>query len=936
MQVSTRIQLKDSVVDRPRDAATKILVNSVAMRFINSVIVMSFILHPVVVRILVVGFECEELDVLRHRHDLGVECKSTTHMQWLCLSTVGLVVYGIGVPVALFIALFRVRKRLFHAEVRKRFGFLYNGFELRYYYFESVYMFRKVMILLFFTAPTMYVRMVLMLFTSFGFILLHVYSGPFDNRSYLCLDRLEALNLLALTVTVSARLIFDIRQELSGEFFEDFVNHWTMDIVLVSPYTCALGPSRHLEKMSCGALPLCAMDSSSSYSSDDELFVDKRSDAPERELMPKDPAGVRFSWRTFAAYVGPGWLMSLAYLDPGNLESDLQSGAYTGHSLLWVLLLCTVAGLILQVLAARLAVVTGCDLAQTCRMEYPRQLSRLLWIMTELAIIGADIQEVVGTGIALRVLFGWPLWVGSLATGVDTFTFLLIHQLGKRFLEIFILILISLLLFCYLANLFLIPPSAEQLLHGFNFHCEDYAALQLVGSVGAMIMPHNLYLHSGICKQRTANREDMEHVRQAIKYTAVDSSIALVITFLINAALMSTFATGFFNRDCALAENGPLACLPSTGSHSCLGSDCGCMTGAGSAGFCGEIGLAEAGNSLHRLFGDHGEMGRSMFALGLLAAGQASTMTGTIAGQYVMEGFLDWRIPFWLRTLLTRLISLGPAVAVAVLTSSSPNLNNRVNQWINVLQSVQLPFALVPVLHFNSDKALMGEFVLKGHFQVFCWLLAMLLISVNVYLLAQNMKGGSLLLQALTMLFCAMYGSLILFTMAGPLLAHAAFIWFALWSLFRNTVLKHLLLKADIWPEKMSRLQKCLLGLEIHKQKAAFDEDERGLWIDTSSLSKQERHYMFVAMCDTLHRYMNSSKRVHPGDVTAAIQEALIRCRRARRKRAVRLEQLDREFREQRQHGRRGCLSRLIRWQRVMNISLYGDRHTELQEQEPG
>ncbi|CAE7896222.1 nramp1 [Symbiodinium microadriaticum] len=802
----------DSVGDRPRDAATKILVNSVAMRFINSVIVMSFILHPVVVRILVVGFECEELDVLRHRHDLGVECKSTTHMQWLCLSTVGLVVYGIGVPVALFIALFRVRKRLFHAEVRKRFGFLYNGFELRYYYFESVYMFRKVMILLFFTAPTMYVRMVLMLFTSFGFILLHVYSGPFDNRSYLCLDRLEALNLLALTVTVSARLIFDIRQELSGEFFEDFVNHWTMDILLVPAAWCSLvwrvrvdkqnldqvslslcaglAPSGHLEKMSCGALPLCAIDSSSScssYSSDDELFVNKLSDAPEPELMPKDPARVRFSWRTFAAYVGPGWLMSLAYLDPGNLESDLQSGAYTGHSLLWVLLLCTVAGLILQVLAARLAVVTGRDLAQTCRLEYPRQLSRLLWIMTELAIIGADIQEVVGTGIALRVLFGWPLWaawkqectkweqliiaeVGSLATGVDTFTFLLIHQLGKRFLELFILILISLLLTCYLVNLFLMPPSAEQFLRGFNFHCEDYAGLQLVGSVGAMIMPHNLYLHSGICKQRTANRKDVEHVRQANKYTAVDSSIALVITFLINAALMSTFATGFFSRECALAENGPLACLPSRGSSGCLGGDCSsCTTGAGSAGYCGEIGLAEAGDSLRRLFGGRGEMGRSMFALGLLAAGQASTMTGTIAGQCVMEGFLDWRIPLWLRTLVTRLISLGPAVAVAVLTSSSPNLNNRVNQWINVLQSVQLPFALVPVLHFNSDKALMGEFVLKKHFQVFCWLLAMLVISVNVYLVAQNMQGGSLLLQALTMLFFAIYGSLILFTMSADL-----------------------------------------------------------------------------------------------------------------------------------------------------------------------
>ncbi|CAE7548921.1 nramp1 [Symbiodinium natans] len=877
--------MRDSVGgDRLRDGATKV-VNSVATRFVNSVIVMSFILHPVVVRILVVGFECEELDVLRHRHDLGVECKSDSHMQWLGLSTVGLVVYGIGVPVALFIALFRVRKRLFRAEVRKRFGFLYNGFELRYYYFESVYMFRKVMILLFFTAPTMYVRMVLMLFTSFGFILLHVYSGPFDNRSYVCLDRLEALNLLALTATVSARLIFDIRQELSGEFFEEFVHHWTMDILLV---------------------------------------------------------------RTFAAYVGPGWLMSLAYLDPGNLESDLQSGAFTGHSLLWVLLLCTVAGLILQILAARLAVVTGRDLAQTCRLGYPLPLSRLLWVMTELAIIGADIQEVVGTGIALQVLFGWPLWVGSLATGVDTFTFLLIHYLGKRFLEVFILVLISLLLVCYLVNFFFMPPSPAEFFHGFLFKCSDYAVLQLVGTVGAVIMPHNLYLHSGICKQRTADRKDVEHVRQANKYTAVDSSIALLISFLINAALVSTFATGFFSEDCAQADDGPLACMPSTGyGDSCSGGDCSaCRTKAGSAGFCGEIGLAEAGNSLRRVFGGNGEVGRTMFALGLLAAGQASTMTGTMAGQYVMEGFLDWRIPIWLRTLITRLISLGPAVAVAVLTSSSPNLNNRVDQWINVLQSVQLPFALLPVLHFNSDQSLMGEFVLACRYQVLCWLLAVVVISVNVYLVAQFMQGGSLLMQGLMLLFFIVYGALITFTisadlkrayrfLAGPLLAHGAFIWFALWSLFRNTVLKHLLLKADIWPEKMSRCQRCLLGLEIHKQKAAFDEDERGLWIDTSSLSKQERHYMFVAMCDTLHRYMNSSQRVHPGDVTAAVQEALVRCRRARRKRAVRLEQLDREFREQRQHGRRGCLSRLVRWQRVMNVSLYGDRQNEM-EQEPG
>ena len=252
--------------------------------------------------------------------------------------------------------------------------------------------------------------------------------------------------------------------------------------------------------------------------------------------------------------------------------------------------------------------------------------------------------------------------------------------------------------------------------------------------------------------------------------TKVDSSIALSISFVINAALVSTFATGFFHLDCAQVDGGPLACLP--GLHQdarCAGAECACRTGAGSPGFCGEIGLAEAGDSLRRLFGGHGELGRTMFALGLLAAGQASTMTGTMAGQYVMEGFLEWRIPIWLRTLITRLLSLGPAVAVAVLTSSSPNLNNRVDQWINVLQSVQLPFALLPVLHFNSDKTLMGEFALAPRYQALCWFLAAVVVSVNVYLVAQFMQGGSMFVQIVTILFFIIYAALILFTISADL-----------------------------------------------------------------------------------------------------------------------------------------------------------------------
>lgn len=478
----------------------------------------------------------------------------------------------------------------------------------------------------------------------------------------------------------------------------------------------------------------------------------------DAEMMPKDEAGVCFSWKSFAAYAGPGWLMSLAYLDPGNLESDLQSGAFTGYSLLWVLLLCTIAGLILQILSARLAMVTGRDLAETCRVEYPRPLSLLLWIMTELAIIGADIQEVVGTGIALRVLFGWPLWVGSVATGADTFTFLMIHYLGKRFLEAFIFILIMVLMICYCMNFLFMPSSSGPFFHGFLFECHDYAVLQLVGTVGAVIMPHNLYLHSGICKERACNRSDHEHVRQANKYSAVDSAVALAISFLINTALVSTFASGFFSLTCAKLEDGPLACLPPSGGDSDSQS-ISCITGTGSPGVCSDIGLADAGDTLKRLFG--GEIGRTLFALGLLAAGQASTMTGTMAGQFVMEGFLEWRIPLWLRTLITRLISLGPAVAIAVYTSSSPNLNNKVDQWINVLQSVQLPFALLPVLHFNSDAQLMGKFRLTRIFRFICWMLALVVIVTNIYLVAQYAQSDKTWIRVAVTVFFLVYAILI-------------------------------------------------------------------------------------------------------------------------------------------------------------------------------
>merc|ERR1719161_2799137 len=210
--------------------------------------------------------------------------------------------------------------------------------------------------------------------------------------------------------------------------------------------------------------------------------------------------------------------MSLAYLDPGNLESDLQNGAFTGYSLIWVLFLCTLAGLILQVLAARLASVTNLNLAQACRKYYSRKTSVTIWVMTELAIIGSDIQEVVGSAIALRTLFGWPLVVGSIVTGLDTFTFLLIHYFGKRILEFFIFILIMVMMVCFFVNFFFAPSPAGDLIGGFVPTCPSYAVSQLVGTVGAVIMPHNIYLYGGLVQSRGVDRASEEHVHQGNKY----------------------------------------------------------------------------------------------------------------------------------------------------------------------------------------------------------------------------------------------------------------------------------------------------------------------------------------------------------------------------------------------------------------------------------
>ncbi|RLN37891.1 hypothetical protein BBJ28_00007419 [Nothophytophthora sp. Chile5] len=463
---------------------------------------------------------------------------------------------------------------------------------------------------------------------------------------------------------------------------------------------------------------------------------------------------------------------SIAYVDPGNLESDLQAGAYGGYQLIWVLFASTVMGFFLQVLAARLGVVTGRNLAEMCTVVYPRWASLTLWIMTEIAIVASDVQEVLGSSIAFQVLFGFPLWVGCLITGFDTFTFLLLHRYGIRKLEAFFVALIVVMLVCFCANLFRGGVVSEDLARGFVPHVERYAVTQAVGILGAVIMPHNIFLHSALVQTRHVNRHDGRKVREANKYFAIESGGALFVSFLINLAVLAVFAKGFFSTDCTSSYDTAginTACVPGAIAQ---GETYGrCTLASGGEGMCQGIGLSQAGGALSGMLGQYADI---IWAVGLLAAGQSSTMTGTYAGQFVMEGFLHLHLSPWKRVALTRCVSLVPAMTVAILSQQNPADSDRMDELLNVLQSIQLPFALLPVLIFTSSPAIMGDFANSKTAVVTGWLLGAVVCVINLYLIIVNLEGmalGTIGLVALIGTGCIYFGFLAYLTRADMTLS---------------------------------------------------------------------------------------------------------------------------------------------------------------------
>lgn len=457
----------------------------------------------------------------------------------------------------------------------------------------------------------------------------------------------------------------------------------------------------------------------------------------------------RFSLRKLWLFTGPGFLMSIAYLDPGNIESDLQEGAQAGYRLLWILMTSTILGFLLQRLALRLGVVSGKHLAEVCYERYPRVPRCILWLMVEIAIIGSDMQEVIGTAIAFYLL-SWdskaqtgriPLYAGVLITITDTFIFLFLDKFVRK-LELFFGFLITIMAITFGIEFVLAEshPDANPwgILQGMfvpSVPGNSAAVEQAVGIIGAVIMPHNIYLHSALVKSREVDRSKKINKRDANLYFTIESAIALFVSFIINVFVVSVFAEAFYARHGGDAEEILKKCPVlhnATAENKRLWSK---IERNETLNATLDVDLFQGGLFLGCEFY---LAALYIWAVGILAAGESSTMTGTYAGQFAMEGFLNIKWARWKRVLFTRSIAIAPTLLVAIFADIR-HLTN-MNDVLNVLQSLQLPFALFPILHFTNEAKVMSSFKNGYIMKTIIWLLAIGVISINGYLVATGIS----------------------------------------------------------------------------------------------------------------------------------------------------------------------------------------------------
>ncbi len=411
-------------------------------------------------------------------------------------------------------------------------------------------------------------------------------------------------------------------------------------------------------------------------------------------------------WRRIAAFLGPGYLVAVGYMDPGNWATSLAGGSKFGYTLLVVALVSNIMAIVLQSLCARLAIASGRDLAQACRDAFPKPVALVLWFLAEIAIIATDIAEVVGTAIGLNLIFGIPLELGVIITALDVILILYLQRLGFRWVEALIVTLLGVIAICFAIQIGLADPNWGEVIRGFAPTTEIVRNPEMLylalGILGATVMPHNLYLHSGIVQTR-AYGETLPEKRQALRYATIDSTVALMFALTINASILILAAATFHKTgQTEIAELGE--------AHQLLGP---------------LLGLAAA---------------PTLFGIALLCCGINSTVTATLAGQIVMEGFLKIRLAPWLRRLITRAIAIVPAAAVTIWYGDAGTA--RLLILTQVVLSLQLSFAVFPLVMFTADKAKMGELVAPRWLTAFAYLIAVVIAALNVKLLVDFFSGG--------------------------------------------------------------------------------------------------------------------------------------------------------------------------------------------------
>ena len=415
----------------------------------------------------------------------------------------------------------------------------------------------------------------------------------------------------------------------------------------------------------------------------------------QQETTPQIQTEGLKKWKKIFAFFGPAYLVAVGYLDPGNWATDIAGGSKFGYTLIWVLLMSNLMALLLQSLSARLGIVRGLDLAQTNREYYPKWMNYILYVFAEIAIAATDLAEVLGMAIGLQLLFGldliWGVWIAA----VDTLILLVLQRFGMRVMEAFIISLISIIGGAFLIEVLWAKPEIGGILNGFKPSLPNNEALYIaIGIIGATVMPHNLYLHSALVQTRNIKR-DMQSIKQAIRYNFWDSLIALNIAFFVNAAILILAAATFHK----------------TGLYEIAG-------------------LQDAYIMLSNILG---QLSPILFAVALIAAGQSSTVTGTLAGQIVMEGYLHFRMNPALRRLLTRMLAIIPSVIVISIFGESSA--NGLLIFSQVLLSMQLGFAVIPLIHFVSDKGKMGKFAISLPIKILSWIVCILIIILNIKLI---------------------------------------------------------------------------------------------------------------------------------------------------------------------------------------------------------